>query len=65
MNTQWTTLCKKSDAFSIDVYESTDVADKAQLAIFIRGVDSNFNATEKLAALNSMKESVTRLQNKS
>jgi hypothetical protein len=41
------------------VDESTDVVDTAQLAIFIRGVDINFNTTEELAALCSMKGPIT------
>jgi hypothetical protein len=41
------------------VDESTDVVDTAQLAIFIRFVDINFNITEELAALCSMKGSIT------
>jgi len=35
--------------------ESTDLSDTAQLAIFIRGIDFNFNITEELAALFPMK----------
>jgi hypothetical protein len=38
-------LLQKFEAFSIAVDESTDVVDTAQLAIFIRGVDINFNIT--------------------
>jgi hypothetical protein len=52
-------LSQKSEAFSVVVDESTDMVDTAQLAIFIRGVVINFNITEKLAALCSMKESIT------
>jgi hypothetical protein len=48
-------LSQKFEAFSIAMDESTDVADTAQLAIFIRGVDINVNITEELAALCSMK----------
>jgi hypothetical protein len=44
---------------STTVDESTDVVDTAQLAIFVRGVDTNFNITEKLAALCSMKGPIT------
>jgi hypothetical protein len=36
---------QKFEAFSIAVDESTDVVDTVQLAIFIRGVDINFNIT--------------------
>jgi hypothetical protein len=52
-------LSQKSEAFSIAVDESTDVADTVQLAIFIRGVDINFNITEELDALCNMKGSIT------
>jgi galactitol-specific phosphotransferase system IIB component len=52
-------LSQKFEAFSIAVDESTDVVDTVQLAIFIRGVDTNFNVTEELAALCSMKGSIT------
>jgi hypothetical protein len=38
-------LSQKFEAFSIAVDRSTDVVDTAQLAIFIRGVDINFNIT--------------------
>jgi hypothetical protein len=41
------------------VDESTDVVDKAQLAIFISDMHINFNITEELAALCSMKGSIT------
>jgi hypothetical protein len=51
-------LSHKFEAFSIAVDESTDVVDTVQLAIFIRGVDINFNVTEELAALCSMNGSI-------
>jgi hypothetical protein len=47
-----------NEAFFIAVDESTDVVDTAQLAIFIRGMDINFNITEELPALCSMKGSI-------
>lgn len=31
--------------------KSTDLSDTAQLAIFVRGINSNFNITEELAAI--------------
>ena len=39
--------------------ESTDVIDTAQLAIFIRGVDGDFNFTEELLSIQSMKDTTT------
>ncbi|XP_050528216.1 general transcription factor II-I repeat domain-containing protein 2B-like [Daktulosphaira vitifoliae] len=41
--------------YSLALDESTDLSDTIQLAIFVRGVDSNFNITEELAALFPMK----------
>jgi len=41
--------------FAIALDESTDVVDTAQLLIFVRGIDSEFNIMEELAALQSMK----------
>jgi hypothetical protein len=52
-------LSQKFEAFSTAVDESTDVVDTAQLAIFIRGVDINFNITEELAAVSSTKGLIT------
>jgi hypothetical protein len=52
-------LSQKFEAFSIAMDESTDVADTAQLAMFIRSVDINFIITEELTALCSMKGSIT------
>lgn len=41
--------------FSIALDEITDISDTAQLAIFIRGIDENFNITEELLSLHPMK----------
>lgn len=41
--------------YSVAIDESTDMTDIAQLAIFILGIDDNFEITEELAALYSMK----------
>ncbi|GBO04473.1 General transcription factor II-I repeat domain-containing protein 2A [Araneus ventricosus] len=35
--------------------ESTDINDTAQLVLFIRGVDENFEITEELACMHSLK----------
>lgn len=45
--------------FSICLDESTDISDTAQLAIFVRGVDSALNITEELLDLISMKGTTT------
>ncbi|KAK0133129.1 General transcription factor II-I repeat domain-containing protein 2 [Merluccius polli] len=45
---------KYSVAFSLAVDESSDTSDTAQLAVFIRGVDSNLCVTEELLGLKSM-----------
>ena len=39
--------------------ESNDVQDAAQLLIFIRGVNSNFEVSEELAALQSLTDTTT------
>ncbi|KAJ8018177.1 General transcription factor II-I repeat domain-containing protein 2 [Holothuria leucospilota] len=49
----------KFNFFSIAVDESTDVTDTAQLAIFIRGVNSDFVITEELLSVQSMKDTTT------
>ncbi|XP_060880731.1 general transcription factor II-I repeat domain-containing protein 2B-like [Metopolophium dirhodum] len=40
--------------FSIALDESTDMVDTAQLLIFLRGVNANFEITEELGALESL-----------
>jgi hypothetical protein len=46
-----TDVTKQFECFSIALDESTDSSDTAQLAIFIRGVDTNFNYVEELLSL--------------
>lgn len=46
-------------AYSICLDETTDMTDTAQLAIFVRGVDQDFNVTEELLKLASMKGTTT------
>lgn len=56
------TLTEKAElflAYSICLDESTDMTDTAQLAIFIRGVDVDFNITEELLKLASMTGTTT------
>jgi hypothetical protein len=47
------------EAFSIALDDITDTSDTAQVAIFIRGVDEDFNITEELLALQSLKVTTT------
>jgi len=42
--------------FSLCLDESMDVSDSAQLVIFIRGVDVNFNITEELLNMKTLKD---------
>lgn len=59
ITSQLTVKIESFVAFSITMDESTDVSDTAQLLIFVRGVDENFNITEELASLRSMKGTTT------
>ena len=45
--------------FSNALDESTDLSNTAQLAIFIRGVDDDFNVTEELLELVPKKGTTT------
>ena len=45
--------------YSIALDESTNAVDIAQLAVFIRGVDTNLDVTEDLLALCSLKGTTT------
>jgi len=40
--------------YSLTLDESTDITDTAQLLMFIRGVNNDFEVTEELAAMNSL-----------
>ncbi len=50
---------KEFDFFALALDESNDVQDTAQLLIFLRGVSSNFEVSEELAALQSLKGTTT------
>ncbi|XP_065675641.1 general transcription factor II-I repeat domain-containing protein 2A-like [Hydra vulgaris] len=47
---------KLNKAYSLALDESTDRGDTAQLAIFIRGITSNFEVIEELLDINHMKD---------
>ena len=47
------------DFYTIALDESTDISDTAQLAIFLRGIDSTFSVTEELAALVELQGTTT------
>ncbi|XP_066515342.1 general transcription factor II-I repeat domain-containing protein 2A-like [Hoplias malabaricus] len=50
-------LCEKAKRFSVysvALDESTDITDTAQLAIYVRGVDDNFEVTEELLTVIPM-----------
>ena len=45
--------------FLLALDESTDIDDTAQLLIFVRGITENFEITEKLLSMESMKDTTT------
>lgn len=51
--------------YSLALDEGTDISDTAQLVIFLRGIDSNFDISEELAALHSLKGTTKRRERKS
>ncbi|XP_033606840.1 general transcription factor II-I repeat domain-containing protein 2-like [Cryptotermes secundus] len=55
-------LINKADDFewfSLALDESTDITDTAQLLLFIRGVNADFEVTEELASMNSLHRTTT------
>lgn len=53
-----TDVTKQFECFSIALDESTDSSDTAQLTIFIRGIDTNFNNVEELLSLPTTTDEV-------
>lgn len=45
--------------YSLAIDESTDATDTAQLLVFVRGIDDNFDASEELAGMQSMQGRTT------
>ena len=55
-------LCHEAMEFSyysLAIDESTDSTDMAQLLVFVRGIDDNFNPSEELADVQSMQGRTT------
>ena len=44
--------------FSIALDESTNIQDTAQLLTYLRGIDENFEMTEELLPMESLKDTV-------
>ncbi|GFS86364.1 general transcription factor II-I repeat domain-containing protein 2 [Nephila pilipes] len=59
LSTQFRQRIENFKYFSVTMDESTDRSDTAQLLIFIRGVDDEFDITEELACLQSIKGKTT------
>ena len=57
---QLTAAAKNFETFSLALDESTGVTDVSYCAVFIRGVDKDFNITEELLDLLSLKGTCTR-----
>jgi hypothetical protein len=51
--------CQSFTKFSMALDESTDTCDTAELLIFVRGINSEFEMTEELAGLQSLKGTTT------
>ena len=50
---------KPFEWYSLALDESTDIEDTAQLLVFIRGIDENFEITEELLSLEHLKDTTT------
>ncbi|XP_023724818.1 general transcription factor II-I repeat domain-containing protein 2 [Cryptotermes secundus] len=52
-------LAKEGKPFTDALDESTDITDTAQLLLFTRGVNADFEVTEELASMNSLRGTTT------
>ena len=52
-------LTSKFVYYSLAIDESTDITSTAQLAVFVRGIDQEFNITEEMLGLQAMKDTTT------
>ena len=59
LTSQLKELVPSFQLFSLALDESTDIDDTAQLLIFVRGITENFEITEKLLSMESMKDTTT------
>ena len=59
LTSQLKELVPSFQLFSLALDESTDIDDTAQLLIFVRGISENFEITEKLLSMESMKNTTT------
>jgi hypothetical protein len=55
----WNNSLKDFTYFSLALDESCDARDMTQLLIFLRGVTPDFEMTEELASVQSMKSTTT------
>ena len=54
-------LTRQFEFFAIALDESTDLKDTAQVAVFMRGINADFNITEEFASLVPLKDTTTGL----
>ena len=59
LTSQLKELVPSFQLFSLALDESTDIDDDAQLPIFVRGISENFEITEELLSVESMKNTTT------
>ena len=52
-------LASKFVYYSLAIEESTDITSTAQLAVFVRGIDQEFNITVEMLGLQAMKDITT------